>query len=555
MGLARRRRRLLALAVVVALLVIPPAAAGAPGDATASRVADINPGDDEPAPGPDGSTPSNLFNAGGTLLFAANDGIFGTELWKSNGGPLGPGGTELIDPLSQGGIASGAEGSNPAEFTEVGGGTVLFAAQEAGGPSSTGRELWKIEPPYTTPELVEDINATDFGASSSPEQLTNVNGTLFFAADNGVNGNELWKSMPPYDAGSTMLVKDINSTPDASESSDLEELVEVNGTLFLSANNGINGQELWKSVSPYGATDTTLVKDINTTPDVSANSFPAGFENRSGDIFFNADDGVAGQELWKTDGTGPGTTMVTDINPAPGGSNPDEITNVNGTLFFSANGPIEGRELWKSDGTGPGTAVVADINPTVSPSNPQEITNLNGTLIFRASDGATGTELWKSNGGPLGAGTEMVADISPGASPASSIPSELTVVAGQVFFRADNGSNGQELWKSTGAGATMVGDINSTPDASEDSQPQSLTDVNGTLFFRANDGVTGRELWKATIEPAPPPPPASTPATTTPVEPFDLKAAIKKCKKKFPGKAKAKKRKKCIKKAKAKARA
>ena len=512
----------------LAAMVLAAGASGAPGDATATQVADIQ--------SPGESVPASLFNAGGTLLFSASQTGTGNELWKSNGGPLGAG-TELVAN-----IESGAGGSGPTNFASING-TVFFSANDGTSmvPGDHGRELWKIEPPYTAPELVKDINDTDDGVSSSPEQFTNVNGTLFFVADNGVNGNELWKSVPPYDTGSTTLVKDINTTPDVSEDSDLEELAEINGTLYFSANNGVNGQELWKSVAPYGATDTTLVKDINTTPDVSANSFPAGFANRSGDVYFNADDGVNGQELWKSNGTGPGTTMVVDINPAVGGSNPDEITNVNGTLFFSADGPIEGRELWKSDGTGPGTAVVADINPTVSPSNPQEITNLNGTLFFRAGDGANGTELWKSNGGPLGAGTEMVADINPSG---SSLPAGLTGVGGQVFFRATDGVNGIELWRSTGSGATLVRDINPLAAASS---PDALTDVNGTLFFRATDGSTNRELWKATIEPAPPAQP------NPPAEPIPKKTKkkCKKAKKKGKGKAApaaAKKKKKCKKK-------
>jgi CSLREA domain-containing protein len=54
--------------------------------------------------------------------------------------------------------------------------------------------------------------------------------------------------------------------------------------------------------------------------------------------------------------------------------------------------------------------------------------------------------------------------------------------------------------------------------------------------------------------PGSPPQPAPAPlATPPPATTFDLAAAIKSCKKKFPGKAKAKKRKKCIKKARAKA--
>ena len=45
--------------------------------------------------------------------------------------------------------------------------------------------------------------------SSDAYNLTNVNGTLFFAADDGTHGNELWKS--DGTAAGTVLVKDINT--------------------------------------------------------------------------------------------------------------------------------------------------------------------------------------------------------------------------------------------------------------------------------------------------------------------------------------------------------
>ena len=60
-------------------LVLPTGASGAPGDPTAGRVADI-------LPGPASGNPQELFDAGGTLLFYADDGVHGNELWRSNGG-------------------------------------------------------------------------------------------------------------------------------------------------------------------------------------------------------------------------------------------------------------------------------------------------------------------------------------------------------------------------------------------------------------------------------------------------------------------------------------
>ena len=55
--------------------------------------------------------------------------------------------------------------------------------------------------------------------------------------------------------------------------------------------------------------------------------------------------------------------MVKDINPGLGDSGPSDLTNVNGTLYFQADDGVHGFELWKSDGTAAGTVMVKDINP------------------------------------------------------------------------------------------------------------------------------------------------------------------------------------------------
>jgi ELWxxDGT repeat protein len=117
---------------------------------------------------------------------------------------------------------------------------------------------------------------------------------------------------------------------------------------------------------------------------------------------------------------------------------------------------------------------------------------VNGTLFFRASNGINGYELWKSDG--TDAGTVLVKDIRSGLSTSS--PRHLTNVNGTLFFSANNGTNGQELWKSNGtdAGTVLVKDIRS---GTAGSFPSYLTNVNGTLFFRAYTATNGYELWKS----------------------------------------------------------
>ena len=76
-----------------------------------------------------------------------------------------------------------------------------------------------------------------------------------------------------------------------------------------------------------------------------------------GTLYFTADDGANGRELWRSDGTSDGTTMVADVNPG-GGSAPDFLTGAAGTLYFRADDGTDGIELWRSDGTS--TTLVKD---------------------------------------------------------------------------------------------------------------------------------------------------------------------------------------------------
>src|SRR4249920_3243054 len=84
-------------------------------------------------------------------------------------------------------------------------------------------------------------------------------------------------------------------------------------------------------------------------------------------------------------------SLLKDINAGSGGSSYLNFTDVNGTLFFRPDDGVHGDELWKSNGTGAGTALVKDINPGIAGSDLQEFLNVNGVLYFRADDGVHGT--------------------------------------------------------------------------------------------------------------------------------------------------------------------
>ena len=277
---------------------------------------------------------------------------------------------------------------------------------------------------------------------------------------------------------------DLNPLPDDSSPSNF---TQVGGTTFFTARNHEAGYELWKTDGTPGG--TTIVKDIRPGAE---GSFPGWLINVDGELFFNANDGSNGNELWKSDGTEAGTVRVADIRAGSRGSYPNNLTNVNGELFFNANDGLNGNEIWKSDGTSGGTSLVANIRPGSYGSNPYNLEVANGTLFFSANDGTNGNEIWKSDG--TSAGTSMISNIRSGSS--GSYPRNFTNVSGTVFFTAFDGTNGTELWKTDGTtgGTSLVLDVRS---GNYSSFPGSLTNFNGELVFTANDGVVGTELWKS----------------------------------------------------------
>lgn len=469
-------------------------------------VKDINPG---LAFGFPANTTFTYFTpVGNTLYFVAQDSVYGTEVWKSDGTAAG---TMVVRDLRAGGFSS-----NPQGLTAVGN-TVFFSAI----PSGSQRQLWKTDGTVAGTVLVKNIaptflkavgitlyfstsqsiwksDGTDSGTtivkalrtdlqSASIAELTALGSTLYFTADDGVNGTELWKSDGTTEG--TVMVKNIAPTLVPSTPSSLAVL---GSTLYFSANDvGVGQRELWKSDGTTAG--TVQVKDIY--PGNSSN--PINLTVAGSTIFFTATNGINGAELWKSDGTAGGTAQVRDINGGTVSSVPLSFTSMGGALYFTATNPSgNGAALWKSDGTTAGTVLVKDIHANTG-ANPTLLTAVGNTLYFSSNDFVHGAELWKSDG--TEAGTVMVKDIYPGSQggPAnSSSPSEFKVVENTLYFKANNGTNGSELWKTDGteAGTVLVKDVRPGEDFGN---PIYLTAVGSSLYFGAYHGSTLTELWKS----------------------------------------------------------
>ncbi|QDE94124.1 hypothetical protein BHS06_17010 [Myxococcus xanthus] len=150
--------------------------------------------------------------------------------------------------------------------------------------------------------------------------------------------------------------------------------------------------------------------------------------------------------------------------------------------------------MWEPCGTS--VRRLADIHPGPQEAAIQERLHGDGLLFFTADDGQHGAELWTSSG-TQGDGTRLLRDIAPG--PEGSHPTDLTRVGDRLFFIADDGVNGRALWTSDGTseGTSLVKRV--LPIGAGQGAGQTLVAYQGRLYFSAAapGGAHGNELWSS----------------------------------------------------------
>ncbi len=292
-------------------------------------------------------------------------------------------------------------------------------------------------------------------------------------------------------ACSQILVKDINPVPSMGSVTDKFNMVELNGKGYFNADDGIHAMELW--VTDGTEAGTHLVKDINTTANFGGVNFNGVFEQWT-PVFFNnkiyfsaSGSGGTGIEPWVSDGTEAGTQMLRDIRTIEptssyaGGHNCNNYFVHDGYLWFSAVDDDFYTGLWRTDGTTAGTTLVKQLesgNIHVS-----SMVSFNNKLWFVCDD-----NLWSSDG--TEAGTELVQSFE---GLTFGRKDEMKVLGNALYFCADNGTTGKELWKIDNSGNVSVLDL---VEGSEGITPTQLTVFNNTLYFAGYDATHLTELWK-----------------------------------------------------------
>lgn len=428
--------------------------------------------------------PTELTEHSGQLYFnaEADDGY--KWLWRTDGAN-----TELLTPDW---IPSGSQGDQPRELKTYNDKLIMSAKIKE--PGAFYHELCEFD----EEQGVTNIRNIYDGGASDPKNFIELNDKLYFSAEDGNKGRELWRT-DGTEMG-TILVKDIEY---GYNSSHPYNFTKFDNKIFFTATNGItnSGTELW--VTDGSESGTQMLKDIN--PGASP-SFPGGFTEFKGKLYFYANDGTNGNELWVTDGTESGTEIFKDINEGSGESAPKYFTEFDDKLYFVADDGNNGKELWVTDGTVSGTVMLKDINQGSESGSPHKFTVFNDKLYFIADDGTQGRELWVTDG--TTSGTELFKDINSGsgdAFPTTNSPElsyYFTEYNGRLYFPADGGTNGIQLWESDG---TPEGTVVVEPDVAGNSNPlEAWPNPNivydNSFYFVADFDGNGRKLWKLTTQ-------------------------------------------------------
>jgi ELWxxDGT repeat protein len=339
-----------------------------------------------------------------------------------------------------------------------------------GGIQGSG-EIWR-----TDGTVAGTLQLTNLQGDIDPPSLAIVKDRLMFT-----RGGEIWKSDGTPEG--TVLVRNVG----LGAGEHLYHHTSTGNLLYAS-----NHSYMWRSDGTFDGTFVIADSPHDTGRDIA---YPA-FAMVGDTVFFRANDGVHGYELWKSNGTVAGTGMVKDLSPGESGSMPFFLAPAGNRLLFSILSASGQTTLWLSDGTNDGTQLL--MNTTTEPSAGTAF--VGGVTYFVAGDANFGSELWATDG--TVAGTRRVSDLRPG--PDGVFIRRLYAVDGNVIFTADNGVYGNEPWILQSGPSTRAGDYdrNGQVDGGDFILWQRRLGAKGAAGDSNNDGLVNADdfaAWRSAV--------------------------------------------------------
>jgi len=397
-------------------------------------------------PGSTGSFPDNFIVANGKLFFTASGGLYVTDGTQAGTTQL-LATTKIID-----GIA--AVGS-----------TAFYYVWESpsGNTGSPGGTFWK-----TDGTVANTVSFATWLQPAAPISPTVFDNAIFFVAP---ETSTLYKLNPALDT-----VAEVSSAFTVSPGSDSYPAFAVSTAgLFFAGKEPSVAPVLWILSSADG---TPSKVQVPASPSIALG--PQYLTTSNNRVYFTALTSANGYELWSSDGTSAGTSMVKDIIPGTAGTSLSGLTDIDGVLFFSAGDGIHGHELWKSEGLASNTIMVKDIVPGLDGSAPQGLFNLNGLLTFfaRNPESLSETLMWSSDG--TDAGTSPIG-------PAPNSPAFPVALGNSEIFAGEDASSGRE---------PFIARFGVTPATPVVTGPVGTTaNLRPTVTWNAVPGVTNYEVW------------------------------------------------------------
>ena len=417
---------------------------------------------------------------GDDLFYGGYVGASGIELCRTSGAAGGA--VRLAD------IFPGSGSSDPNDFVDFNG-EVFFRAEDG----VHGRELWVVNIATNAVQLFEDSLPGPFSGivGSSPTLATSAGGVIY-----GFN-SPLVGMEPVVNNGQTAELLINIAEEGLSDGSDPRDWFRYGSRLLFSAHSDSVGRELF--ITDGTSAGTQLVADIdpiNTGVGFppSFGSFPHHFVEFQGLVYFYAFHDALGSELWSTDGTEAGTQIAIDVVPGPLGSEPlfsRPPVVLGDELFFIADDFLGRLGLYKSDGTQAGTELIMLTDETGFVAEFVVLEVVGERVVFNAN-GPEGHELWTTDG----VTTELLKDFTPG--PDHTFFVQFAPAEDRLMFVANVlGANELHVTDGTPAGTQLV-----LAPASSLSGPSRLAAAGDAFYFIYDDGVTGFEPWISDGTPA-----------------------------------------------------